>query len=251
MIKKLIVANWKMNPRSQKEADTIFSSVYNFAKISKNADVVVCPPFPFLSIGKKIKSQKVSLGAQNVSYAIEGAYTGEVSPLMLVSFGVKYVIVGHSEVRSQGETNEIINKKLLNIFKNKLTPILCIGESVRDSHGEYLSFIKNQILLCLANVSKTQMINLVVAYEPVWAIGESATREATPEEFVEISIFIRKIISDLYGAKIAHSIKILYGGSVHSENAKLFLLDGHADGLLVGRDSLNPKKFGAIINATE
>jgi triosephosphate isomerase len=246
---KLIVANWKMNPVSLKEAEVIFNGISILAKDNKNTDIVVCPPFPFLSIFPKTKIKNFSLGAQNTFYEPSGAYTGQVSSKMLANLGVKYVIVGHSESRLQGDTNEIINKKILASLKEKMFPILCIGENIRDSHGEYLSFVKKQIEECLFSVSKTQIKNIIIAYEPIWAIGEKAIREASVEEFVEMRIFIKRIIVDIYGIKIANEINIIYGGSVHKENARAFIVDGEAGGLLVGRDSLIPKKFGAILNA--
>ncbi|HUC88710.1 MAG TPA: triose-phosphate isomerase [Candidatus Paceibacterota bacterium] len=252
-MKKLIVANWKMNPQSQKEAEIVFNGIVKIAKSSRNIDIIVCPPFPFLSIGKKIKIKikNLMLGAQNASEEAEGAYTGEVSPKMLAGLGVKYVIVGHSERRALGETDQTINKKIINALKSKISPILCIGESIRDAGGDYLSFIKQELHECLKSIPKAQISNIVVAYEPIWAIGENANREATPEEFTEARILIRKIISDLYDSKTAHSVMILYGGSVHEDNAKEFMLNGGADGLLVGRDSLSPKKFALIINAAK
>jgi len=246
---KIVVANWKENPQSQKEAEILFNKTSIEAKNTKNLKIIVCPPFPFLFIfGKnRIKNKKIALGAQNVSKEIEGSYTGEVSPMMLVSMGANFVIIGHSECRSQGETNKIINEKILNLLKFKLSPILCVGESVRDRDGAYLSFVEEQIKNCLDKVPKAQMKNIIIAYEPIWAIGANAEREARVEEFIEMKIFIKKVISDIYDSKIAHSVPILYGGSVNWANAKSFVEEGGADGLLVGRDSLNPKKFSAIL----
>ncbi len=246
---KIVVANWKMNPQSQKEAEVLLNALSKETKNAKNTKIIICPPFPFLYISKKIKSKKVILGAQNVGKDTEGSHTGEVSSSMLSSLGARYVIVGHSERRTDGEDNKIINQKLLNLLKSKLSPILCVGERNRDKEGEYLSFVGEQIKECLSGVSKSQMANIIIAYEPIWAIGSGSIREATREEFMEMKIYIKKIISDIYGAKIAHSMIILYGGSVNPLNAGTFVSDDGADGLLVGRDSLNPKKFSAIINA--
>ena len=142
--------------------------------------------------------------------------------------------------------NNIINQKVVQSLKSKLLPILCIGENTRDNGGEYLKFIKEQIDACFLNISKSQVKNIVIAYEPIWAIGDKALREASPEEFTEIKIFIRKVLADIYNFKIAQEIKILYGGSVHPNNAEKFISNGGADGFLVGRDSLIPNKFNAI-----
>jgi len=248
---KIVVANWKMNPQSQKEAEVLFNGISKEAKNIKNTKIIICPPSAFLFVSKKIKSKKIILGAQDVGSHEEGSHTGEISAKMLSNMGVKYVIVGHSERRSQGESNQIVNQKLLNLLKSKLFPILCVGESQRDKEGDYLSFVGGQIKECLAGVAKSQMSNITIAYEPIWAIGKNATREATTEEFVEMKIYIKKVISDIYGEKIAHSTTIIYGGSVNSLNASFFVEKGGADGLLVGRDSLNPKKFGAILSTTK
>lgn len=249
MPKKLIIGNWKMNPKSEKEAITLGKSIGANIQQTKNVDVVLCPPFPFFSSIQKLKSKKFRLGAQDMSEETEGAFTGEVSANMIYGFGARLVILGHSERRKAGDTNTRVNKKILTALKSKLAPVICIGENSRDTTGFYLGFIKDQLHECLSGISKAQAKGLVIAYEPLWAIGKNATREATPEEFVEMRIFIRRVLSDMYDTKTAQSIPILYGGSVHPENAEIFLKSGEADGLLVGRDSINPKKFGAIIKA--
>lgn len=245
---KLIIANWKMNPASEKEAEKLLIGTSKKAKTLKGVDLIICPPFPYLFLFKKNKITKISLGAQNVHKELEGSYTGEVSVKMLSSLGVKNVILGHGERRKLGENDEFINQKVLTLIKNKVNPIFCIGESSRDGDGNFLSFLEDQIKKGLNGVAKTQLKNIVIAYEPLWAIGKNAQREATREEFVEVKIFIKKVISDLYDSKSAHGIKIIYGGSISSNNAKSFL-DAGADGLLVGRDSINIKKFEALLDA--
>ena len=249
MPQKLIIANWKMNPQTQKEADKIFSGILLSVKNIKNTSVVVCPPSIF--IGNLKKNNKILIGAQNVSGFSDGAYTGELSAKMLKDKNVSSVIVGHSESRATGETNELINQKINLLLKNKLQVVLCIGEKERDHNGFYLSFVKKQLHECLDDVSKSQIKNIVIAYEPIWAIGADASRQADVSEFVEMNIFIKKIIGDMYDVKTAHDICILYGGSVHPENAESFLLEGGAAGLLVGRDILNVKKFSKILSCAE
>lgn len=248
---KVIIANWKMNPQSKKEAEVIFNNLSKSLKNIKNIDIVVCPPFPYLFIKDKIKDKKIKLGSQDIFFEKEGSYTGEVSPSMLSDLKVEYSIIGHSERRMLGDTNEIVNKKILAALKSKIIPVFCIGERERDHNGFYLSFIKQQIEEGLSLVTKLQLKNIVIAYEPIWAIGNTATRVATPAEFNEIRIFIKKTISDLYGMKSANEIKIIYGGSVNPLNAESFIKEGEASGLLVGRDSLNPKKFCEIINLSK
>ena len=247
-INKIIVANWKMNPQSKKEAEIIFRGISTSIKNLKSVDIVVCPPFPFIYIKEKIKNKSIKLGSQDIFYEKEGSFTGEVSASMLKNMGVEYVIVGHSERRAIGDTNNIVNKKILTAIKSRITPIFCIGESKRDTNGFYLSFIKEQLIEGLAEVTKAQVKNIVIAYEPIWAIGSHAVREAIPPEFTEIRIYIKKIISDMYDIKTANESRIIYGGSVNPFNAEPFIKEGGALGLLVGRDSLSPKKFSAIIN---
>jgi len=246
-MKRIIVANWKMNPQTAKEAEVLLRDLSIKYKKSKNEMVVICPSFLHLYIFKKFKNKKVLLGAQDVSIDNEGLNTGQVSPKMLKDLGVGFVIVGHSERRKMNEGDEVINKKILNLLKNKMTPILCVGEKKRDHDGFYLSYVREQIKSCLEGVSGSNIKNIIIAYEPVWAIGERAERQATVAEFTEIKIFIKKTLSDLYNPKIAHSVSIIYGGSVNSLNAKSFMEEGGSDGLLIGRDSLNYKKFEAIL----
>lgn len=247
-LNKLIIANWKMNPQTKKDAEVIFNKIASFLKNKKKIDIVICPPFPFLFIKDKVKNKILHLGAQDIFFEKEGSYTGEVSASQLKNFGTEFVIVGHSERRELGETNQNINKKILSSLQAKISPIFCIGEKKRDVNGFYLSFIKEQLHFGLEGVAKAQVKNIVIAYEPVWAIGSTALREATPVEFMEMKIFIKKVIADLYDMKTANDIRIIYGGSVNPLNAESFLKEGEADGLLVGRDSLNVKKFSQIIN---
>lgn len=246
-MKKLIIGNWKMNPQSKKEAEVLFKGIDKAIKNIKNTDVVICPPFPFLSTLKQVKSKKIALGAQNTFYELQGAYTGEISAPMLRDAGVKYVIVGHSERRSLGETNEIINKKILAVLKAKLIPVLCIGEDIRGNDASYLRVVKDQLTACLAGIPKNQIKNIVIAYEPVWALSSTENRhDAEPHDFEEMKIYIRKLLSDMFSQGIATSVRILYGGSANKDNAELFLRAG-ADGLLPGKASLDPKNFSSII----
>ncbi len=247
---KLIIANWKMNPMSLKEAKSIISGISScIRKNNKKTKVVICPPYTYLFLSNNTKSNKISFGAQNVGANTIGSFTGEISAKMLLDMKIKHVIVGHGESRASGENNVIINQKILNLLKFKMTPILCVGETARDKDGFYLSFISDQLNECLNNVPRNSIKNIVIAYEPLWAIGNNAKREATKDEFIEVKIFIKKVIADIYGSKVAHGVRVIYGGSVNKDNARIFVEDGQADGLLVGRQSLNPKKFSEIINS--
>jgi triosephosphate isomerase (TIM) len=252
--RKIIIGNWKMNPRSLKEAEKLFGEVArNISGIKKTAiktEVVICPPFLYLEKLKKI-SRKIILGAQDAFYGEVGAFTGEISPEMLYNIGVRYVILGHSERRALGETNALINKKIKSAREAGLTPILCVGESVRDENHSYFSFVKNQIEECLAGVSQKLFSKIIIAYEPIWAISSTLNRQdATATDANEMAIFIRKILFDKFGSD-AVGIRIIYGGSANEKDAKDFLQNGGVDGLLPGRASLDAKKFTDIAKIAE
>lgn len=245
--KKIIIGNWKMNPKNLKEAEKIFLDIEkNLLKIKKTK-IVLCVPYVYLDRFSKL-SKKIILGAQNAFALSSAAYTGEISFDMLFSFKVKYVILGHSERRNMGENNFEINQKIKYALKNNFTPILCVGEKDRDESHAYLDFIKKQVEECLEGISKNLISKIVIAYEPLWAIGDSSVRVATGEEYREVSIYIRKVLNDKF--KISN-VPIIYGGSVHPTNVLEFLKEGHADGFLPGRDSLDAKRFLEIVNIVE
>lgn len=250
--KKLIIGNWKMNPTSVDEAKKIFRAIKSVAESEKNIKTVVCPPFVYIGEIAKIinnnSGKMVSLGSQDVFWqAFGGPFTGEISPTMLGDADVKYVIVGHSERRELGETNEIVAKKVLAVVKEKMTAVLCVGEKVRDKDGLYFEFLRQQIKTALSKVSKKYIDNLVLAYEPIWAIGKNETEAIKGKDLHEMVIFIRKILTDIYGAEDALNIPILYGGSVTPRNTLELVGEGQAQGLLVGRQSLEPESFAEIL----
>ncbi len=247
--RKIIIANWKMNPQSLKEAEKLFTEIVKTIFGIKKTKIIICPPFLYLEKLKKF-SKKISLGAQDIFWKDSGAYTGEISGEMLYNIGAKYVIVGHSERRAMGENNNDINKKIKASIKMGIDPILCIGESVRDKNHKYLNFIKTQIEESLDKISRSFISKVFIAYEPIWAIGKGAY-PATPEEFYEMTIFIRKILSDKFGIEAVKNIKILYGGSVNEKNVENFINEGYADGFLIGRAGLNSKKFSKIVKICE
>ena len=249
MSKKIVSANWKMNPLSEKEAETLFINTTKAVSEVKKTQVVVCVPSLYLGKLKKF-ARKIKLGAQNSFYEESGAFTGEISAEMLYGIGARYVILGHSERRVMGEKNEDINKKIKSALSVGLVPILCVGEKTRDENHEYLNLIKMQVEECLKGISKILISKVIIAYEPVWAIGKDAVREATPAEFLEMKIFIKKIFSGVFGLKVEIP-SILYGGSVDEKNTEDFIKAGEADGFLVGRASLNPEKFSKIIKLIE
>ncbi len=248
--KKILIANFKMNPQNSKEATTLLKNILKDLKNIKNTEIVFAPPFIYLENLKKI-IKKYGLASQNLFYQDNGAYTGEISYKMLENLGVNYAILGHSERRALGEDNNFINQKLKVLTKSSIIPILCIGEKVRDDNHEYVNFLQNQILECTEGINKKILEKLIIAYEPVWAIGKDADREATPEEFLEIKILIKKVLALKFGVKNINNVRIIYGGSVDDKNIFGFLEKGETDGFLVGRASLYPKKFIKIINYTE
>lgn len=246
--KKLIVANWKMNPETPREAKDLYAAAKLIASKVSSVDLVLCPPSIFIGFLNHKATKNFSLGMQDVaSDKGSGAFTGSVSATMVAYVGAEYTLVGHSERRAAGETDEIINSKIKLALSAELTTILCVGEKERDSHGDYLEVIRTQLEKGLAGIKKTQFKNIIIAYEPVWAIGKTAAVADSPESFFQTALFIRKIVSNLAGKEAAHSIKVLYGGSVSPKNAAGFLEEGKADGLLVGRASLDPISLKNIV----
>lgn len=241
-MKKIIIANWKMNPQSLKEAKRIAGEIKTKA--------IICPPFVYLA-ELSAKFKKMSFGVQDLFWEnppAGGAYTGEISAAMAKNIGAKYAIIGHSERRELGDTDEIINKKIKTALKNGLKVIFCIGEKERDSEGEYLNFIKDQINEGLKGIPRKLLTNLIIVYEPVWAISShKSTKADNPESALRTAIFIRRMLLPIAGDQLARQIPIIYGGSVDVKNAEQFLKEGGIQGLLVGSQSLIPKNFNEIL----
>ena len=251
MSKNIVIGNWKMNPSTIKEAEVLFSGVSKNIASIKKTEIVICPPFIYLDRLTKIRTNKIKLGAQDVSFEERGAFTGEVSSDMIYNLGVKYVILGHSERRVKGESSNDVNKKMKASLSSGLIPILCVGETMRDENHGYFNLVKTQLEECLNGVKKTLISKVIIAYEPVWAISSTIDRkDATPSDCREMVIFIKKILSDKFGSD-ASSVRIIYGGSVNEKDAGEFLKDGSVDGLLVGRGSLDAKKFLEIVKICE
>lgn len=246
----LVIGNWKMNPQSLLVAKSLAKDVLKEVSRIQNVDVGIAPPSIFLeSIAALTKGKKVKVVAQNVFHEGLGARTGEISLPMLKSINIAASIVGHSERRALGETNEDTNKKILAILKSGGTAVLCVGEKERDQHGNYLTFVEEELRDALKDVPKVKLPQLVIAYEPIWAIGTGNT--ATPHDAHEMKLFIQKLLSDVYGRPALSKVRILYGGSVSKQNAEELLVNGHADGFLVGGASLRAEEFGEIIKIAE
>ena len=242
-MKKIIIANWKMNPATPKEALRIFSVIHRETKSIKNIDVIFTPPFVFLPLLKQAK-----LGAQDVFFEKSGAFTGEISALQLKAYGITHVIVGHSERRAMGETEEIVQKKLKTVLESGLKAILCIGENERNREEAFPVIMRHELHSALLKIKKSALRNLIVAYEPIWAIGTGHAE--TPEHAFEITILIRRDLYKIAGRSIASKLPIIYGGSVASKNAVSFIKDGGMDGLLVGGASLRAREFVKIVKGS-
>ena len=249
--KKIIIGNWKMNPVSVGEAEKLFNKIAKSVSRIKKTEVVICPPFIYLDKLAKIRTSKIKLGAQNAFYEERGAYTGEISPEMLYNFGIRHVIVGHSKRRELGETNKEVSQKIRTALLAGLTPILCVGESSRDESHDYFQFIKTQTVESLDGVFRDSISKIIITYEPIWSISTTPNhKNATPHDSLEMSLFIKKTLVDKFGVKIKIP-RIIYGGDVNEKNARDFLQDGGVDGVLIGRASLDAKKFAAIITIAE
>ncbi|WP_163327551.1 triose-phosphate isomerase [Desulfurobacterium thermolithotrophum] len=241
----LIAGNWKMH-KTVSEAIELVRELKNLVKDVNDRDILICPPFTALyPVSKELEDSNITLGGQNMYFEEQGAFTGEVSPLMLKSVGCSYVILGHSERRHIfGESDELINKKVLSAINHGLIPILCVGELLEErENGKTKEVVEEQIREGLKNVNKDA--EFVIAYEPVWAIGTGKT--ATPELAEEVHFFIRKALSDMFGNEKASSVRILYGGSVKPKNAAGLLKMENIDGALVGGASLKAESFAKIV----
>jgi len=236
--------------KSSEEARILASDLKNrFAKVS-GVKIVVCPPFTALpTIYTVIKNSNLQLGAQNMHWEKEGAFTGEVSAEMLLAVGCRYVILGHSERRTYfSEDNQMINKKVKSAVKSGLVPIICVGEKLEEREkGKTKDVVEEHVIGAFQGLSKENATKTVIAYEPVWAIGTGKT--ASPKQANEVHIFIRQLLSETYDQKTADNIDILYGGSVKPENAEELLAQSDIDGALVGGASLDADSFEKIVNS--
>lgn len=244
--KKIIAGNWKMN-MTPTEAVALIEELKPLV-VNDEADVVFCvPAIDIIPAMEAAKGTNIHIGAENMYFEEKGAYTGEISPKMLVDAGVKYVIIGHSERREYfAETDETVNKKVLKAFEHGLTPIICCGESLTQrEQGITIDWIRQQIKIAFLNVTADQAKAAVIAYEPIWAIGTGKT--ATSDQAEEVCAAIRACIGEIYDEATAEAIRIQYGGSVNGANAAELFAKPNIDGGLVGGASLKPD-FGKIVN---
>jgi triosephosphate isomerase len=251
MRKKIIAGNWKMNKTGTEAASFARDLKIKTLNINKT-EIVVCPPYiAIMPVYEILKESRIKIGAQNVHWEPSGAFTGEVSAEMIEKAGCKYVIIGHSERRQYfGEINQSVNKKIKQTLTTSLCPIVCVGETLQQREtGQTKDVVKTQITEGLAGLSIDQMKRLVLAYEPVWAIGTGVT--ATPAQAEEVHHFIRELLAELLNSQIADSAQILYGGSVKPDNVKELLSQDNIDGGLIGGASLKVDSFVEMIRTTE
>jgi triosephosphate isomerase len=247
--KKLIAGNWKMNKTSA-DAVALVNDLVAAIGRQTDVDVVVCPPFTSTeTVAKAIDGSSLKLGAQNMHHEASGAYTGEVSASMLRALFATHVILGHSERRAYcGETDALINKKVLAALKNQLRPILCVGETLAEREaGSTLKVVQTQTEAALEGVSKDLATSVVIAYEPVWAIGTG--KVATTEQAQEVHAYIRGLLTKLFTEPVAQKVRILYGGSMKPSNAPELLAQKDIDGGLIGGASLEARSFVELVTA--
>ena len=247
MRKPIIAGNWKMNKTRDESLQFIYA-VKDRVASADTVESVICAPFPYLRCLVKRQGASLRIGAQNMHFESEGAYTGEIAPQMLSSIGVSYVVLGHSERREMfNETDEAINKKVHVAFSNGLIPIICVGESLEDREaGQTNQIVEAQTVKALEGLTKEQAKQVVIAYEPIWAIGTGRT--ATAEQANETIGYIRSVIERVYGREVSEAVRIQYGGSVNPSNIKELMAQEHIDGALVGGASLDPNSFLSLVN---
>ncbi|MBI3813298.1 MAG: triose-phosphate isomerase [Nitrospinae bacterium] len=248
MRKPLIAGNWKMN-NSIAESLALVERLKVLLKDSSGVEILIAPPFTALAVVRDaIRGSNIKLGAQNIFWKDSGAYTGEVSPLMIRDLGCEYVIIGHSERREYfKESDEVVNKKIGTALRNKLKAIVCVGETLKEREdNRTMQVIESQIKRGLEGIS-TSELRIVIAYEPVWAIGTG--RNATPVQANEVHAYIRRLLSQIFSEDIASGIRILYGGSVKPSNSAELMSEKEIDGALVGGASLDADSFTQIVRS--
>ena len=246
--KPIIAGNWKMN-KTATEARDLASKLIPLVSGVKDRDIVLAPPFTSIpAVAETIKGTNMALSAQDLFWEEKGAFTGEISAEMLLDLGCKYVIIGHSERRQFfGETEETANRKVRQALNKGLLPIVCVGELLSEREaGKANEVIERQVVGALKGVAAAEMQKIVIAYEPVWAIGTGKT--ATPDQANEIHAFIRQKIKSMYNGDVAGALRIQYGGSVTPENVSTLMAKPDIDGALVGGASLKPESFAALVN---
>lgn len=242
----LIVANWKAYVDDAKKAKKLMAAGKRAARGSRN-DIVLAPPAPLLGILSLHNRSKIAFAAQDISATTGGARTGEASAGAYKAAGASYAIVGHSERRASGDSDTVISEKLARALAHELTPILCIGESERDGEGRYLSFIREQLTAALSPLPQKERSKIIVAYEPLWAIGKTSSFAIEHSDLAEMVLYIRKVLAELLPGKSARRSIVLYGGSVEQANIRDLAGGSGVDGFLIGHASVDAKLFPLLV----
>lgn len=243
-MKTLVVANWKMQPATYKEAKKLFEATKKAAEGASTISLIVAPPALYLQpLASLYKGKRIAFAVQNAHTEIVGAYTGEVSFEQAHDAKASYAIIGHAERRAIGETDDEVRAKVRAAIAEKMIPILCVGEKQRGTDGSYFTLIREQLRVGLADVPSNKLTSVIIAYEPVWAIG--AAKSMSARDMHEMAIYIRKSIVELYG-QAGMSMRILYGGAIDETNAAEMMEYGDVSGLLIGRASADAKKLSSI-----
>jgi triosephosphate isomerase len=245
-MKALVIGNWKMNPPTFREAQKLLDATKRAAEVT-TLSVIVVPPAIFLrDLTARMRSGRIAFGVQHAHFEVGGAHTGDISMRQAKDAKATYVLIGHAERRGLGETNDDTRKKVAAALETGLSPILCVGETIRSTNGEYFAVITEQLRIALADVPVSRLGRVIIVYEPLWTIGADTTM--SPRDMHEMSIFIRKTVVDLHG-DVGHKMKVLYGGSVNADNASVMVREGDIHGFLLGRASWNAVEFTKLLQA--
>ena len=243
----ILIANWKAYVEDTKRIKTLLALSKRLARHSE-VSLVIAPPAPYVGLLSG-KHEPIALAAQDISATTGGAATGESTAPTYASLGVTFAIVGHSERRAMGDTNDIVSQKISHALAHDLRPVLCIGETERDSEGRYLAHIRTQIETAFLPLTQKERKQIIIAYEPIWAIGKGADAAIRASDLSEMVLYIRKVMSDLLPGRSALSIPVLYGGSVEPENIRILALGTGIDGFLVGHASVDPIMLPQLVRA--
>lgn len=242
----LIIANWKAYVEDVKKAKKLLAVGKRLARTTKHA-IVLAPPAPFIGALALKNRSKVAFAAQDISQTTGGAKTGESTAQSYAAAGATHVIIGHSERRALGETNAAISEKLAHALAHGITPILCVGERERDGEGRYLAFVREELVAALDPLAPKERAQVVIAYEPLWAIGKTAVDAIGSTDLAEMVLYIRKVLAELMPGKSARHTSVLYGGSVEPENIRALAGSSGVDGFLIGHASVDPVVFSLLV----
>ena len=242
----LIVANWKAYVEDLTKAKKLFALSKRLARTTSSR-IVLAPPAPLLGALAAGNTSKVAFAAQDVSATTGGAVTGEATAGAYTASGAAYAIIGHSERRAAGDTDSIVAEKLVRALAHELAPILCVGEHERDGEGRYLAFIREELTAALAALTPKERAKVIVAYEPLWAIGKTAAFAILPNDLAEMTLYIRKVLTELLPGKSSLHARVLYGGSVEPDNIRTLAAGSSIDGFLIGHASVDPATFSELV----